>query len=172
MAHEGKGLDETLQRGKSALFSSLPRGFLNNGYLHYEVSNFARKEIYYSRHNAKYWRHVSYLGLGPSAHSFQGGTRWWNFRSIRRYYAHLEARKSPVEGYENLTDEQIKLESIALGLRTRDGFEVKEAQHNPGVSEVLSKLQDLGFLKVKGDRIVPTKKGFLVADYLPLCFVE
>jgi oxygen-independent coproporphyrinogen-3 oxidase len=144
----------------------------DNGYLHYEVSNFARKTVYYSRHNAKYWHHVPYLGLGPSAHSFQESTRWWNFRSIRQYCTALGTRKVPVEGYENLTDEQIKLECIALGLRTRDGFEARQINNNPFSIEALSKLQHLGFLQVKGDRIVPTKEGLLVADHLPLCFSE
>jgi oxygen-independent coproporphyrinogen-3 oxidase len=155
-----------------AFFMATSKILEDNGYLHYEVSNFAGKEVYYSRHNAKYWHHVPYLGLGPSAHSFQGRTRWWNFSSIRQYCTALGARKAPIEGYENLTDEQIKLECIALGLRTSDGFEAQQIDNNPSSIKALLRLQRLGFLQVKGDRIVPTTEGLLVADHLPLCFSE
>ena len=51
----------------------------DRGYVHYEVSNFARSMGLASRHNQKYWDHTPYLGLGPGAHSFAGNQRWWNF---------------------------------------------------------------------------------------------
>ena len=57
----------------------------NAGYLHYEVSNFARKECLKSKHNMKYWQHVPYLGLGPAAHSFLGNKRWWNKSAVKTY---------------------------------------------------------------------------------------
>ena len=52
------------------------------GYIHYEVSNFAKGIEFASRHNQKYWDHSPYLGLGPAAHSFRDNRRWWNHRSI------------------------------------------------------------------------------------------
>lgn len=143
----------------------------DKGYLHYEISNFARKPAYYSRHNRKYWDHTPYLGLGPSAHSFQGSTRWWNFRSIKKYCAALEGRRAPVEGSEELTKEQLRLESIALGLRTSKGIGCKEAYENPGLQESLARLEDSGFVRICNGKIRPTIKGFLVADSLPLCFL-
>lgn len=153
-----------------SFFLATSRFLEEKGYIHYEVSNFARKKTYYSRHNYKYWHHVPYLGLGPSAHSFQNRTRWWNFRSIRRYCEALEDHKAPVEGYEDLTNDQMRLESIALGLRTRDGFAIQETDLDSQSADMLSRLQSSGFLNIKKDRIVPTRKGFLVADHLPLCF--
>ena len=54
------------------------------GYLHYEVSNFSRGAEFKSRHNSKYWKRVPYLGLGPSAHSFDGKKRWWNINSVKK----------------------------------------------------------------------------------------
>lgn len=144
----------------------------DRGYLHYEVSNFARSESHRSRHNVKYWHHVPYLGLGPSAHSFQKRTRWWNLSSVRQYCNALEARKSPIEGLEHLTDAQIKLESIALGLRTIDGFDARQIDSSSASIQALSRLQRSGLLRIRGDKIVPTTEGFLVADHLPLCLWE
>ena len=57
----------------------------DRGYVHYEISNFARGEEHRSRHNCKYWNHSPYLGLGPAAHSHQEGRRWWNHRSLQDY---------------------------------------------------------------------------------------
>jgi oxygen-independent coproporphyrinogen-3 oxidase len=151
-----------------SFFLNTSRFLEEKGYIHYEVSNFAREKTYYSRHNTKYWHHVPYLGLGPSAHSFQNRTRWWNFRSIRQYCEALERYTAPVEGYEDLTNDQLRLESVALGLRTRDGFAIKGTDVDLQSVHMLSVLQGSGFLNIKKDRIVPTPKGFLVADHLPL----
>jgi len=142
----------------------------DNGYIHYEISNFARDPSYYSRHNRKYWVHTPYLGLGPSAHSFQDSIRWWNFRSIKRYCEALETQKMPVEESEELTQEQMRLESIALGLRTRQGYSFGKTAHDPALQNTLAGLQDSGFLRVSNGKAVPTRKGFLVADRLPLSF--
>ena len=67
------------------------------GFIHYEVSNFARGTRFASRHNQKYWEHTPYLGLGPGAHSFCGRKRWWNDRSVDRYIAAIEAGEPPGE---------------------------------------------------------------------------
>ena len=99
--------------------------------MHYEVSNFAKGAHFRSRHNRKYWDHTPYLGLGPSAHSFSGQKRWWNLRSIRKYCSALEAGGLPVEGSEDLTPEQIRLETLALGLRTKEGVDRDVIPHTP-----------------------------------------
>jgi len=91
------------------------------GYIHYEVSNFARGKEHTSRHNQKYWDHSPYLGLGPSAHSFQCNQRWWNHRSLDQYLAAINAGNLPVEGTETLTMEQLRLEALYLGLRNLRG---------------------------------------------------
>ena len=140
------------------------------GYMHYEVSNFARAAHLRSRHNRKYWDHTPYLGLGPSAHSFSGQTRWWNGRSIRKYCSELEAGRLPVEGSENLTQEQIRLETLALGLRTKEGVELSAIPCTPNSSAVLERLRKEGLVRLEGGRVVPTRDGFLVADALPGCF--
>ena len=90
--------DEEAQRD----FFLLTRQFLEDrGYIQYEISNFARGEEYLCRHNRKYWNHTPYLGLGPAAHSFRAGRRWWNFSSVAQYGAALNAGEAPVAGSEN-----------------------------------------------------------------------
>jgi oxygen-independent coproporphyrinogen-3 oxidase len=163
------GIIKPLTENEETAFFMTTSSFLHDhGYIHYEISNFAREEKYASRHNRKYWRHVPYLGLGPSAHSFQDSTRWWNVRSIRAYCKALKSGRTPIEGHEKLTDEQLRLESISFGSRTREGFDLKEIPPDPLSSENLSKLQDAGFIRVKDGRVIPTQNGFLVADHLPL----
>lgn len=151
-------------------FLTTARFFEENGYLHYEISNFARGEEHRSRHNRKYWQHVPYLGLGPSANSFQDGKRWWNVRSIREYCASLEEGRAPVAGAEVLSAEQLALEALYLGLRTRDGIDRAQISGSHNTDTVLRTLLKEGYVQIAGSRVVPTKKGFLVADQLPLLF--
>jgi len=76
-----------------------------NGYIHYEISNFAVDEKHPCRHNRKYWGHIPYLGLGPAAHSFLENCRWWNIRSVKDYCRMLSDGRLPVDGREVLTSE-------------------------------------------------------------------
>jgi oxygen-independent coproporphyrinogen III oxidase len=144
----------------------------SRGYIHYEISNFARGEAFYSRHNRKYWDRTPYLGLGPSAHSFDGASRWWNQRSVRKYCEALEKIESPVEENEILSGEQILMESVSLGLRTRWGIDQRLIGGSPELKKSIAMLVDTGFIRVEGDMIIPTKKGFLIADQLPLHLLD
>ncbi len=147
------------------------------GYIHYEISNFARKggpgsEPGYSRHNRKYWRHVPYLGLGPGAHSFHDGVRWWNTRSIKQYCQELAQGRTPVDDREVLTTEQLRLEALYLGLRTREGVSLDLLRRIPGWEKTLTELQKSGLIEVNRDWAAPTHLGFLLADRLALWFEE
>ena len=102
------------------------------GYRHYEVSNFARGDRFHSRHNSKYWNHTPYLGLGPAAHSFDGRQRRWNHRSVDAYLKDLAAGKPPMADSEILTDEQLRLEALFLGFRTRRGIHLEEFKRRYG----------------------------------------
>jgi oxygen-independent coproporphyrinogen-3 oxidase len=158
--------------GESENFFLTTARFLEeNGYLHYEISNFARGKEHRSRHNRKYWKHVPYLGLGPSAHSFQDGKRWWNCRSIKDYDAALAEGRAPAAGAEVLSAAQLALEALFLGLRTSDGIDRAPVSTSHITDTVLPRLLREGYVKITGARVVPTKKGFLVADQLPLLFV-
>ncbi len=167
-----KGLINAPDEERERAFFIATSEFLGDkGYIHYEISNFARARAYYSRHNCKYWNRVPYLGLGPSAHSFDGDMRWWNYRSIRRYCDALKKRCAPVDDSERLSDEQKRIETISLGLRTSEGFDIKGMEHDPGLHKKISELKESGYIDVRNNRIISTIEGFLVADQLPLHFL-
>ena len=161
--------DEEVQRE----FFLLTRQFLaDRGYLQYEISNFARGEEYLSRHNRKYWNHTPYLGLGPAAHSYQAGRRWWNFSSVAQYIAALNADEAPVAGSEDLTPEQLRLEALCLGFRTREGVALEVIQGHPRWRLVLSELTQAGLVRQADGRVAATAQGLVVADRLPLRFAD
>jgi len=144
------------------------------GYLHYEVSNFARGKEHTSRHNQKYWDHSPYLGLGPAAHSFQCNQRWWNHRSLDQYLAAINTGNLPVEETETLTVEQLRLEALYLGLRTRKGISLRDFKRQyhydlfTEKKEILSKLEEEGFVSIQDGTLYPTQIGLAVADSLSL----
>jgi oxygen-independent coproporphyrinogen-3 oxidase len=144
------------------------------GYIHYEVSNFSRGTKYVSRHNQKYWDHSPYLGLGPSAHSFQLNRRWWNHRSLDQYLAAIKAENLPVEETETLTMDQLRLEAFYLGLRTKKGvslYDFKNQYHYDLFAEkkeMLDKLQEEGLVSIQDGYLSPTQTGLAVADSLAL----
>jgi oxygen-independent coproporphyrinogen-3 oxidase len=101
------------------------------GFEHYEVSNFARPG-FESHHNSAYWTGAPYVGVGPSAHSFDGSTRRWNVSAYADWLRRLTAGEPVVAGAESLTSENRDAEEVYLGLRTRRGLPVSDA-HVPGV---------------------------------------
>jgi oxygen-independent coproporphyrinogen-3 oxidase len=144
-----------------------------NGFLHYEVSNFARPGRE-SRHNRKYWDHTPYLGLGPAAHSFDGRRRWWNHRAVDLYIRDLESGVKPVESREILSDEQLRLEILFLGFRTRRGISLERLKIRYGLdllsdkSDLLEKLSSEGLVEIRDGFLRPTRSGMAVADSLAL----
>ncbi len=142
----------------------------NRGYIHYEISNYARSEALLSRHNLKYWRHVPYLGLGPSAHSFDGRRRWANVRSVSRYVERLRHGEPAVDFVEELTGEKKRLERLFLGFRTREGVSMDVAVAGEKAAAALREAVAEGFFQIHKDSLIPTRKGWLVADRLPLLF--
>jgi putative oxygen-independent coproporphyrinogen III oxidase len=133
------------------------------GYPAYEVSNFSLDDAHRSRHNSKYWHHVPYVGLGPSAHSFDGRTRLWNVASTDEYAESIEAGGLVTAGSETLTDEQLRTESIMLALRTSDGL---DRSLLGDVSDTIDNAVNRGLLIIDGDRLRPTLDGLAVADGL------
>ena len=173
---EGTPLKEKRERGEIGAVSEEEevRFFLTtseilrgNGYDHYEVSNFSKGRQYRSRHNSKYWDHTPYLGLGPSAHSFDGSERWWNHRSVEVYCDRLERGTAPVEGRERLTCGQLELESLLLGLRTSSGVRIDSVQEEE-MRGAIEGLVSSGHLIMEQGVLRPTLKGLLIADKLPL----
>jgi oxygen-independent coproporphyrinogen III oxidase len=179
---KGTPLAERCSRGEVVLpeeavqadfFCNTSKFLEENSYLHYEVSNFARPGRE-SRHNGKYWNHTHYLGLGPAAHSFDGRRRWWNHRSVKTYRENLAAGKTPVIDSELLTDEQLRLEALFLGFRTRKGVDLEGYQRRYHFDLLTEKgkmiryLTDEGLAEIRDDFLRPTRNGMAVADSLAL----
>jgi coproporphyrinogen III oxidase-like Fe-S oxidoreductase len=97
------------------------------GFEHYEVSNFGRPGMR-SRHNSAYWSGCHYVGLGPSAHEFDGQTRRWNIAAYAEWLSALRDDRDPVGGSEMLSDENRVAEGVYLGLRTVDGLSVSDEE--------------------------------------------
>jgi oxygen-independent coproporphyrinogen-3 oxidase len=117
------------------------------GYEHYEISNFARPG-FRSRHNEGYWRRGEYLGLGPAAHSFQGGVRRSNVASVDEYCRRLRAGDSPVAVSEAVSAEEAFEEKVMLALRTSDGLSLGDLDE--GCGRVRSLLAAAGPLVAEG----------------------
>jgi oxygen-independent coproporphyrinogen III oxidase len=141
-----------------------------SGYIHYEVSNFASGMEKASGHNRKYWDHTPYLGLGPSAHSFNKGRRWWNHGSVKDYIRDLDVLKRPISGSEALTGEQLRMEALFLGLRTKRGVDMEQYRDRYGFDlikeegQVLGEWEKRGLIEIKDGFIRPTRSGMAVAD--------
>lgn len=146
----------------------------NAGYLHYEVSNFSRKEKYASRHNQKYWRHIPYLGLGPAANSFLNNQRWWNKASVKGYLNAIAGGKAPVETSEILSGDQLQLETLFLGLRNKSGIDLKRFKDQYGADlmrekkPIMDALLTNKLVELKNGFLCPTRAGMAVADSLAL----
>jgi oxygen-independent coproporphyrinogen-3 oxidase len=144
------------------------------GYVHYEVSNFARGMAFASRHNQKYWDHTPYLGLGPAAHSFLNNQRWWNRRSVDSYLSAIKKGAKPIEGTEILTLEQLQLEAFYLGLRTKKGICVRDYSTKYSSNILAEKgksfveLQRRGLVRIEDGFVRPTRAGLVLSDSLAL----
>jgi oxygen-independent coproporphyrinogen-3 oxidase len=169
---EGIKLPKEEQQAK--FFLTTAEELENAGYIHYEVSNFARNENLKSRHNLKYWQHVPYLGLGPAAHSFLEKRRWWNKPFVNNYLKEIAQNTMPVENEEILSAEQLQLEALFLGLRTKAGIDLKlyKIRYNADLLEdkktIIESLIKNKLVEVKNGFLRPTRSGMAVADSLAL----
>ena len=146
-----------------------------HGYHHYEIANFARQtergiKDWRSRHNQKYWNFVPYLGFGPSAHSFDNQTRWWNHANLDDYLAALEAGSPPMAGREVLIPEQQMIEFIYLGLRQSTGMDLGDFAVRFGTERMaqldkqLIRLGQEGLVKRAAVRVRLTRQGMRFLD--------
>lgn len=139
----------------------------SQGFEHYEISNFS-KPGKQAKHNLNYWKGDSYLGIGPSAHSFDAkqSKRWKNVSSLHKYAKLLNDGETPIEWTETLTQEQINLESWMLALRLSDGFP-EEWLKTSVQKERVKLFETKGFLERHPEelarwRLTPT--GFALSD--------
>jgi len=142
----------------------------NRGFKHYEISNLAR-EGYMSKHNSNYWLKQKYLGLGPSAHSFDQVTRQWNVSDLKKYIESLLSDGSYFE-QETLSMKDHYNEYIMLSLRTIWGVNSVKLRNDFGdnlQSRFIHAIQpyiNSEHIIANGNQIIMTKKGWLISDYI------
>jgi oxygen-independent coproporphyrinogen-3 oxidase len=149
-------------------FDTLVEATAENGFEHYEISNFA-KPGFHSRHNSSYWKGQPYLGLGPAAHSYNGVARQWNVRSNAKYIQSIGEGKIPCET-EVLTVTQRFNEYVMVSLRTKDGIDMDhmkkvfgEEMHEQLLKELEPPLAEMLVEKNENHYRI-TQKGKLFAD--------
>jgi oxygen-independent coproporphyrinogen-3 oxidase len=139
----------------------------SRGFEHYEISNFC-KPGYYSRHNSNYWKGVKYLGIGPSAHSYDGETRQWNVANNAQYIQSLAINKIPAE-IELLTETNRLNEYIMTSLRTMWGLDLNKlnliaAGSTAPLLKIAERFFNNNWITQKDDIIYLTQSGKLYAD--------
>jgi oxygen-independent coproporphyrinogen-3 oxidase len=154
---------------KQAIHFEMLMQWMNEaGYEHYEISNFCKPGCR-SKHNSSYWQRKSYLGLGPSAHSFNGISRQWNVANNALYIRSLFKNVLPFE-IETLTTDQRHNEYIMTSLRTLEGISLQKVTNEFGelrTQELLKSAQPYiqhRTLKLENRHLQTTIKGKLLAD--------
>lgn len=148
-----------------------------SGFEHYEIANFAR---HYKRsmHNLIYWQNKPYLGIGAGAYSFIKGYRYMNYENPARYTKEIMSGKLPVDNGEKLSLRKRMIETIILGLRTKDGvgyqkFKIRfKVDINNIFHKQINKLVNLGLLQKNDFKIKLTKRGIFLANTVFREFVD
>ncbi|WP_299097293.1 radical SAM family heme chaperone HemW [uncultured Winogradskyella sp.] len=139
-----------------------------SGFVHYELSNFG-KEGYFSKNNSAYWQGKPYIGIGPSAHSFNGKQRGWNVRNNTNYINEIAKNKLPIE-IETLTTTDRYNEYIMTGLRTIWGVSLDKVEKDFGktykdyLKEQAETFINQHLLYIDNKHIRVTKKGQFLSD--------
>lgn len=138
------------------------------GFVHYEISNLG-KEGYFSQHNTNYWKQIGYIGLGPSAHSFNNYSRQWNVRDIRRYIE-LVNKGGLFFEREELNSRTKFNEYLMTSLRTMWGIDldyVERAFEKEGYDYIINlsgKFKDYGLMVQDGNNLFLTNQGKMISD--------
>ena len=174
---EGTALYKLMEAGKVApieeelsvtLFSTLINRLAEAGYLHYEISNYARPG-YFSQHNSSYWTGKKYIGIGPSAHSYDGESRQWNISSLPHY---LEGIRT---GIPNIEIEKLDINTkyndfIITGLRTMWGIRTSDIREQFGeekqayLERQAATYLHQGLLIYENDTLTLSKEGIFISD--------
>ncbi|MBC9911233.1 radical SAM family heme chaperone HemW [Chitinophaga varians] len=173
----GTALDHFIRRKKMEAtdpdkaarhFEQLMQWLEAAGYEHYEISNFSLPG-WHSRHNSSYWQGRSYLGIGPSAHSFNGHSRQWNVANNAAYIKRITAGEVPAE-IESLTTAMQFNEYIMTSLRTSAGCNLEWVAEKFGADQSLRLQRESkaliakGWMEYQGETLRLTKAGRLFAD--------
>ncbi len=163
--------EKASEKASTDMYHQLHEILSENGYIHYEVSSYALGENNRSIHNSSYWDGTPYLGIGPSAHSFTGSERSWNFADVKKYESVLNSGNSPMESREVLSKENTAHEILALGFRNINGVNL-ELLKCLGYKLDPSQLIATGLVTQREDLIIPSARGMLFADSLSLMAAE
>lgn len=162
----GTVLTAMLERGEitetdddiaNAMADLLAGRLTTNGYVHYEVSNFALPGRE-SKHNSSYWDGTPYIGLGAGAHSYDGNIRSWHKNDVQAYIREALAQSLHPE-QEVLTDDNKRTERIMLALRTRRGISVDELP-----PDRLDEYVQKGLMRIEDNRAVVTREGLHILN--------
>ncbi len=149
-------------------FSILREVLTQANFVHYELSNFG-KENFFSKNNTAYWLGKSYLGIGPSAHSFDGKQRSWNIRNNTKYIKGIELDRLSIER-EILSIKDRYNEYVMTGLRTIWGVSLEKIKADFGVKYVTyiktesEKYRQQKLLYLEDDILKTTKEGAFLVD--------
>jgi oxygen-independent coproporphyrinogen-3 oxidase len=149
---------------QSEQFLLLMQWMEQSGFEHYEISNFC-KPGFRSRHNSSYWQGNKYLGIGPSAHSYDGESRQWNIANNNTYIESLNKDIIPFEK-EILTPAQKLNEYIMTSLRTKEGLDLAKTdnEQKEKIKTISKKYIDSGLMRNENDHLILTNEGKLLAD--------
>ena len=154
MDSELQPVDEELEM---RMYDYLVEQLTANGFVHYEVSNFALPERQ-SQHNSSYWNDTPYMGLGAGAHSYDGQCRQWNIADLDGYISQALTHTLAPE-VELLSDEDHHTERVMLGLRTNRGVAKKDIDMRKAEKYIAQ-----GLLEDKGERVAATTQGFHILN--------
>ncbi len=166
-----KGKEKPMDENQSAAQFIILMDYLQEAaYEHYEISNFAKPGMY-SKHNSNYWQGVKYMGIGPSAHSYNGETRQWNVSNNTKYTDAINLKTIPAE-IEILEVKDRVNEYIMTSLRTSWGMDLEKISQDFGsdysnsVKAGLETFIDKGWVNMKDKTAILTREGKLFADHI------
>jgi len=188
---EGTPLYKIKERGEAAMpsdddcerfYKMLTDTLTDAGYVHYEISNFAKPDPLHpegviSLHNSSYWNGTHYLGLGASAHSFDGQSRSWNVASVSDYIEALKKDELPHE-IELLDERKRYNDFIITRLRTARGIPLDTLMNEFGETlnlrffEKIRHFEDINFLKREAGCVKLSKEKYFVSDAIMLNLME
>lgn len=146
------------------MYELAARMLRDNGYVHYEISNYALKG-FESRHNMKYWKLDEYIGVGLNAHSFFEGRRYFNTNDLSAY-----VKDEGVRECDAIDCDSMAYDYVMLGLRLGMGISLSEykerfdADFYASRRDKISRFEELGYITLEGDRLSLTEKGFYVSN--------
>jgi len=177
--HEGTPLADQIRSGMrpkpdddlaGEMYSAMIKRVCSAAYQHYEISNFCLPG-FASKNNTKYWTGAPYYGFGCSAHSYDGARRRWaNERDVMKYVQLVENGESPIVERTDLSEEDLRSESIFLGLRLMRGIDLKNYEERFGqdlreqYNGELRRLREAGLIEISGGVLKLTSRGAVLSN--------